>query len=358
MSSSPQDQNDIGLIFHIGMGKTGTSSIQAALSASADTLNADGAEYLGMGFEHLGPSFSGPAGVDTLARSPKEKLPLLADRFVEALSHEATPASGGAKRRYVMSNERFFQHVDSLAPFIARLNEHVDFQAVAYLRHPYDWLPSAYSQWGLDHKGYPGPIQPFGQRTRVLIQWYDCIRGWHELLGDRLVVREHTKSLDAVADFGQVAGLTLAAPERRVQQRREPVELLVRAMFNDRIPTATRPDQFDAMVLPARARPVVSRREMLERCFDYSERDEVLAGKAETFRYIDEHFALGFSQRPPTATEGTAAGPDPDVIDDRLLDYLLNIVLDQSGRIHRLERRIAELAIEQPVDQRGRPSDG
>ena len=36
------------LLFHIGMGKTGTSSIQYALDSSADRLAAKGVRYLGM----------------------------------------------------------------------------------------------------------------------------------------------------------------------------------------------------------------------------------------------------------------------------------------------------------------------
>lgn len=47
------------IVFHIGMGKTGTSSIQAALSQNAGELRKQGALYLGMWFDRLDPSYKG-----------------------------------------------------------------------------------------------------------------------------------------------------------------------------------------------------------------------------------------------------------------------------------------------------------
>ena len=50
------------LLLHVGMGKTGTSSIQKALELSSAKLRAEGVNYLGGSFKIVGTSLAEKAG--------------------------------------------------------------------------------------------------------------------------------------------------------------------------------------------------------------------------------------------------------------------------------------------------------
>ena len=61
------------LILHVGMGKTGTSSIQKVLEANQAGLKAQKAHYLGMWFDFVDPRYHGIQGVrDVFEQSPDE----------------------------------------------------------------------------------------------------------------------------------------------------------------------------------------------------------------------------------------------------------------------------------------------
>ncbi len=49
------------IVFHIGMGKTGTTSIQHALKESADALARQNAAFLSMSLDEINPASTGIA---------------------------------------------------------------------------------------------------------------------------------------------------------------------------------------------------------------------------------------------------------------------------------------------------------
>ena len=91
------------LILHIGMGKTDTSAIQAALLASTDRLATQGAEYLGMWFDMLDPRFRGIQKQDQFYGLPPEEMAHYADVLIEVLRAR----SAGGVQTFILSNERF-----------------------------------------------------------------------------------------------------------------------------------------------------------------------------------------------------------------------------------------------------------
>ena len=323
------------LVMHIGMGKTGTSSIQRALATNQRRLAAQRAAYLGMWFDAIDPSFEGLMGQRHFAAGDAEQMH---DRALTLRSILERRAASEGIETFVFSNEAIFPSVTTMTPFLAALEERLDLRLVTYLRDPRSWLPSASTQWGIKHKVEGGPIRPFPERARTLIESYEAIRVWVERFPDILTVRRFEKGADVVADFAAVAGVALEAPDRRYLERDEPVETMLRAEFNSRYPGEVLPERFDRVVINTGSRPVPTVGEIADLCLRYDGIDEIVREKQDLFEFIRDTLGLDFL-RDDVPEEGPEA-PDPVALQGRLVDYLLQITLDQARRIQRLERLV------------------
>ncbi len=97
---------------------------------------------------------------------------------------------------------------------------------IAWLREPHSWLHSAYIQWGVLHKTYPGPIRSFPELAASLIDQYDAIRTWHMNFPDALSVRCSGKDVDVVEDFSRTTGIELVPTTQRYLEQPEPAEIV------------------------------------------------------------------------------------------------------------------------------------
>ncbi|WMS45364.1 hypothetical protein RDV64_23720 (plasmid) [Acuticoccus sp. MNP-M23] len=321
------------IIFHIGMGKTGTSSIQRALQTGTKALAPHNAHYLGMWFDMIAPRFRGHEGLKDFCNIPPEAKEAAAGTFLSALAD--IERNSGA-HTFIMSNEGFFGEGDGLKPFIDALRPHANIKLIAYMRPAREWLPSAFAQWGIRHKTYPGPIQPFGERAKLLIGQYNGIRAWHQNFSDILVVRKHTKSIDVVADFSEVIGIPLPAGERSLE-RSEPAEMVLQAMFNNRFPKPVMPERFRRVVLGS-GHEVRSVEEMARLCFEHDGLDAIVDGRAPLFDYVRENIGIELDGK----SDGDGRTVDKDALRDRILDYLIEITFLQAARIQKLENEIED----------------
>lgn len=326
------------LILHIGMGKTGSSAIQAALSASADRLAAQGAEYLGMWFDMLDPRFRGVLNQDQFFSLPPEEMARSADVLIEVL--RARSADG--IQSFILSNEALSGKARQIKPMIDRLREAgITLQVIGYARHPAAWLPSAYVQWGVRDKVDPGPVQPYADKARKLIHWYSGLLQWHRQMSDILEVRSYDKAADIVGDFTEVIGFELNVSDNRVLERGEDAEIVLRALFNNRFPKHVLPAAFDRAVLPGLT-SVPKLEDVVKASFDYSETDLLIREQSALF----EQFADAFGFDPRALTKAPPSEPEIGALRNRLFDALLEITLDQAQRIRRLELRINQLEVE------------
>ena len=319
------------LVVHIGMGKTGTTAIQGALAGAEGELVAQNARYLGMWFDLVDPRFAGHAGLEAFASATAGEQKAHAATFAKALK---VIAKLDGTRLFLLSNEGLFGMGRRLAPFFKALCRRIDVTFVAYVRPVRAWLPSAFTQWGIRHKAYPGPIAGFGTVGRRLVGQYGGVRQWSSRFSGELTVRPFDKGMDVVEDFARTAGVALGAPGPRLLERPEPAETLLRALFNDRFEEPVLPERFSAAVMRGRAPRRVS--EMAELCFGRGGMDEVVAERAELFDEIREITGLDLAAPLPAGE----APLDPEALRERLIDHLIEIVLQQSLRIERLERRM------------------
>ncbi len=323
------------LVVHIGMGKTGTSSIQRALATSQPGLASQRAAYLGMWFDMIDPAYTGLMGERRFRTSSPDRM-----RDHAAALHAVLERRAGEEgiETFVFSNESIFSGIRTMAPFLTALQDRLDLRLVAYLRDPRDWLPSAYTQWGIRHKANDGPVQPFPQRARTLIEAYENIRGWVDQFPDVLTVRRFDTGTDVVADFASVAGIALEPLDRRYLERDEPVETMLRAQFNSHYPGEVLPDRFNRVVINTARRPVPSARELADLCLRHDGIDEIVREKQELFAFVRDRVGLDFLS--DDAGEAGREVPTAADLQSRLVDYLLEITLDQARRIQRLERLV------------------
>ena len=329
-------------LFHIGMGKTGTSSIQYALDLSADRLAAKGLRYLGMWMGAVRPEFDGFAGFQSFLALDPSGMAAAADALIAAL--DADPANRGGGR-FVISNEQFLENAQVLVPFFRRLSERARVRLVIYARAPESWLPSACAQWGLLHKTNVGPIQPVATVARRLIAQYDSLRDWHAAFGDQVLLRIFDPKVDVVADFGTLIGVDLRAPARNLQVRPSRAELLLRAAFNNSRPGMSLPDDFDLLKLEAQpAGTAVTLSDKYRRAFDYDAIPAIIAERQGVFDEIDRAFGVKL--------RGQSTEPSPPLdlaaLSDEVIGSLMDIVgvqaaqlVDLRARVERLERAVA-----------------
>lgn len=324
------------VILHIGMGKTGTSSIQAALTQSAPALREQGVEYLGMWFDMIDPAFRGLAGQPNFFRSGPEEMQAHARRFAAFLAERRR--TGGCTR-FILSNEGIYGQVRTVLPFLEELRRHVPLRLVAYVRDPRDWLPSAYSQWSIFHKNYEGPVRPFAEMARQQVKVYSGFQLWGEAARDILTVRPFLKQKNVVEDFAEVLGISLTPPANRRQARVEADQAALRIFYNTRLPGNTLPWVFDGAFkgLDLSATPVLE--DVVDRMLDYRETDRIVSEARPLFDYLRTRFGIDF---PPSEAE-IEPPPDAEALRRRLTEHLLQIVMNQADRIRALEEAVAAL---------------
>ncbi|SDX66261.1 hypothetical protein SAMN05421644_1093 [Allochromatium warmingii] len=237
--------NPFRLVFHIGAGKTGTSSIQQMLKNQREQLKAQGVWYLGEMLEHAplmkfswqrrgGQAEFFDASVVTRQAELKDVLNLaLIDIRNQGF------------RMAIWSNEWFFPRSDYAINAFAQLQQSgIGIQILAYVRRHDVWARSAYVQWGLKHKGYLGPIRSFPQ-------WYErwkekgCfmfgLQPWLERFPNAVLVRNFDCVEDVVVDFYQLLGLNeqQVLSFYHVNTTLAPEELLLRTLFNNQVQEAS-----------------------------------------------------------------------------------------------------------------------
>jgi len=324
------------IILHIGMGKTGTSSIQKALSDNADSLRAQGVDYLGMWFDITDPKFHGIAGMREFFSSSPEDMPGYADRFIQRLQErQATSGSN----RFLLSNEDIYGNHKNIAPFLTALRAQSDVRLIAYARDPREWLPSAYNQWAIFHKVEPGPVRPYAEMARSHVKVYSGLPRWATLFGDIFTLRPFSKSMDVVQDFAAVLGVEMATQAERSFERVETSESLLRAIYNTRLPGQVLPDRFDCAFRRLDFARSPSIAALVRDSFSYEQTDAIVAEQAALFEEIKDRLGLDLLSGPGPAQKTV----DPEEMRHRALEHVLQIVMQQADRITHLEQTVRRL---------------
>ncbi len=324
------------LILHIGMGKTGSSSIQLALSKNTEKLRAQKARYLGMWFDMIDPAFQGISNQGKFFHQSADTIREQARGFCGVIRERAQVEGTDI---FIMSNEAFSGHSHALVPFVEEVvMQGIEVRAIGYARNPRSWLPSAYVQWGIRDKINEGPVQTYETKARVLVNWYKGLIDWSDCMGKLIEIRHYDAVGDIVIDFAQAAGIHLDVPERRSYERGDDSEILLRALFNNRFPQTVLPMFFDRAVI-GKSQEYPTMEEAISRYFDYGATDRIIEENRELFVRFRDHCGIDLLQNAPDLPGNLSM----EEFRNRLFDYLVEITLDQARRINHLEREVTDI---------------
>lgn len=151
------------LIIHIGMGKTGSSSIQKTLRLARHTLDSYGVKYMGLMFEHAQTNSN-----YTWQRVDgwMEYINLNVVQASKELAHSLQYLDDNLDKSVhtlIWSSEALFDRPDNIIPSLNAVIDRFNITIVGYIRRPDSWISSAYLQWGIKDKSYSGPLKDFNE---------------------------------------------------------------------------------------------------------------------------------------------------------------------------------------------------
>ena len=334
----------VRLLVHVGEGKTGSSAIQRMLYVNKDALAGAGIRYLGLMLDKATERrfpWQDVSSIEQFHRLPPDQA---VEELGQVLSAAVDAAARDGIHTLVWSNESLCSRSATTIRALRGLDgTRVELAIVAYLRRPDRWAQSAYLQWGIKHKTYPGPLQDFATWIgRQRLQLAPRVRAWRDAFGRRVSVRNYDAIDDVTRDFAGLLGVDAAG---LVVERRNlplaPAELALRALFNQRAPGNMRPHRFNDLFdsesvdfdLPLQAwlRGLLPTEAQLRAIKD--------AG-AEDRRQINAMFAA--SDQPPF--DDAPASARPFSLDtDTVAAALMQMLAVQAERIERLEQQVAAL---------------
>lgn len=197
------------IYFHIGAGKTGTSSIQHYLKSHTRQLHEQGVFYAGMRFDSLGKDKvwkQKSIGYSKLTKSE------FTHELLEAINTYVAHCQLNGLHTLVVSNESFSGHIRKFMDLFGLLDKQHDLKVVHYLRQPESWLISAYQQWGIRNKVKKGPVIS-SKRFIVANKQNNMLKPLIVMkqngLAKNIIARnfETCKNKDVVADFCDILGV-------------------------------------------------------------------------------------------------------------------------------------------------------
>lgn len=336
-------------IFHIGAGKTGTSSVQSTLKQAVEPLRRQGVWYLGLMFEHSPVemfSWQRFGGQDEFLSLP---APQQVRELRRVLLSTVRRAIAAKAHTLIWSSESFFdRHNAVFEPLREAIELGVKLQVLCYVRSHEAWVKSAYVQWGLKHKTYPGPIRPFGTWVKGRQPLFaPTLQRFERELPGTLAVRNYDTVGDVVADFLAVCGLDgLGLAPVRDNASPDNAELLLRALYNGGLREDALPMRFDRAVAD-RLLPQASASDYLASLYPTEADLEAVLDTVEPDRE-QVNTLLAASDTPPLV-RGTPRPRSPAVDDAELLFALAQVVAGQARRLEALEATVRRLQADAPT---------
>lgn len=330
----------VELIVHLGDGTTGAAQAQRILRQRAAELDALGTRFLGQMLERVQPrrfDWQHEQRVEAFHALPAGRAAAEAAAVLDAAVADA--CERGA-RRLVWINDTLLRRGTAALDALRRLDPaRVRVRPVAYVREHGAWARDAYLQWGLRHKTYDGPVQPFdawaGKRRFDVA---DRLAPWLEAFGDDVDIRNHDALADAAADF--LGSLGLAATPSPSPPARPMEELALRAIFNDRIAGPVAPARFNDLLGAQDIDFGLAPERWLEQRLPSADDLARLAGACAVDRAALD--ALLAARGQPALAPSEAAGLVA-LDGGTLAGVLFQMLLLQATRVERLEQRVAQL---------------
>lgn len=244
----------VKLIVHIGHGKTGSTSIQQSLLSAQAELAEQGVHYLGIMLEHTHAAerkkWQHVSGSDHFFGEMPESVAI--SELHDVLDRELKTLNETGVKTAIWSNEWILERPQKVLSTLKSLvGKNIEIEILVYLRRHDNWAISAYTQWGLRHKTYPGPVVPFEEWSRRrgpgFATYYGLLRPWLDSFPETLRVLNFDCSGDVTQHFLALNGI------EKVRSQSENIlptsEVLAgHAVFNNAKIKLVTPQEFEKVV--------------------------------------------------------------------------------------------------------------
>lgn len=330
-------------IFHIGAGKTGSTSIQKALLHKKKSLQDAQMFYVGYLFEML-PSpryiWQSPTGLPHANRLTVREFE---DQVTDVLSDVVTYAKKNNIETIIWSNEILYRKGTSICKWCDWLSEKdIDVEIVAYARRHDKWSESAYKQFGLYGKTYRGPTKTFKQWIESSkVEFFAPLLPVLDNYGDKLKLRNLDAAKDAVSNFFELIKLPQQDNKKIIANQSISAEkLLIRAIFNGQydFPVGGHVfNEFCKSPIPFNLSP----QEVLNNLLPCTK--DLAKVTQESQQDIESINHLLNKQGEPPLESGDIEAKKEVINNDKLLMGTLELVCIQAKKIAELENRLLAL---------------
>jgi len=334
------------IIVHIGAGKTGTSSIQQTLKSNQKVLEAQGFLYLGLILDQA-PVIKyhwqkHPSG--NFNRVDKERL---YEEVLDILKLTIQKSQQAGIHTLIWSNESFFGLNEKLIPILSELRKEHDLEIVVYVRKHESWIRSAYVQWGIKHKTYPGPIKKFKEWYQPgKVNFYNTLKPYIDVFGDKVVVKNMAGHSDLVTSFLDQCGIaTESIIIERSNESPSNEELLLRSLYNNHFKADVLPTLFDRRILRQINKNLyeenIDPTAFLQSLMPTEEDIKEVNEQVEDDRHKINQLLLASSEKEIGSDIDSKI--DLKVDSDKLLMLLAKLVIRQSIEIQHLQKNLEKL---------------
>jgi len=336
------------VIFHIGAGKTGSSSIQKSLKANEKQLKENGIWYLGMMLD-LASTQKFDWQKQTSGISVEEFHKLSEEDASKQILDILRPTIEDAKKMnyhtLVWSNESFFGRKYNFTKALKSLqDEGVDVEILVYVRDHASWSQSAYIQWGIKHKTYKGKLQSFSEWIKNRIPYfYKDIHRLDKKIPNVVNVHNMSACQNVVLDFYRFLGVE----EKNFTILRDNdspnnTELFLHAAFNSKFQTKVLIRRYDHAFgnkISYNKTPEMFLKELL------ADKDDLLEVDKLTSQDRKQINNLLKQQDEKPLQEQTASVKSTKIDTDELVMALSDMLMEQAKRISILEQKLRKIEL-------------
>lgn len=329
-------KNDSDLIVHIGQGKTGTSSIQRALTQRSELLKERHYKDLSI---NLSNCSSYKQNINYLDENDL-KLGKKSEVF-KCLENELSEVND---KTLIWSNETIFQ-TEAIIPILQQLAEaghklHV----IVYIRRHDLWARSAHTQWCVKHKTKPGPVLSYSEWIeKTDIRYAERLKKWEEAFPNNFSIRNYEEISDVVSNFANFLDLPsdeFTISDINISPGKETIYAW--SIFNS---ISNKPN------LPYPFENFLSHQRKLNDNFDTNLPKENLLPSSDEINQILEDYrddielansVLKSHGQEPFNFEHAKA-KDNTIDNDKLIELLFKIVFNQQKQLSLFQRRLSRL---------------
>lgn len=243
------------LILHIGAGKTGSTSIQFALKRNGPLLAEQNAAYVGLMLEQVPGATRYDWCVEgqphRFFEQPPQNRARVDDEVFQTIRDELERFGHEGVSRVVWSNEAFLPSSARIIRIAQRLvGAGLRLRIVCYLRRHDEWARSAYVQFALKGKHYPGPVRTFREWISTHpVAFAEQIETWRTAFPGMVELYNVDATDDAVAHFCAVCGI-YGMPTLRANVAPSNASLAAYLVHNAQYDQPVMPDVFASLIAP------------------------------------------------------------------------------------------------------------